>query len=147
MFKLPDFPKVDFPKVDFPSIDFSGLDLDALRNFDFAKFVPAVKFPTVDLPSVDLPGIDVSKLTAAVRDAAYLSVGIGVTAVEQAQARRRELAASLTERLEATKVQLDTVVDKIEAVLPDKAAALFGQARGLTEAAREQMLGIIRTTT
>ena len=151
MFKLPDFPKVDFPKIDFPSIDFpsidfSGLDLDALRNFDFAKYVPAVKFPTVDLPSVDLPGVDVSKVTAAVRDAAYLSVGIGVTAVEQAQARRRELAASFAERLEATKVQFDTVVDKIEAALPDKAAALLGQARGLTEAAREQMLGIIRTT-
>ena len=141
MFKLP-----DFPKIDFPSIDFSGLDLDALRNIEFAKYVPAVKFPTVNLPSADLPSIDVSKLTDAVRDAAYLTVGIGVTAVEQAQARRRELAANFTERLEATRVQFDTVVDKIEAALPDKAAALFGQARGLSEAAREQLLGMIRTT-
>ena len=141
MFKLP-----DFPKVDFPSIDFSGLDLDKLRNFDFAKYVPAVKFPTVDLPGVDLPGVDVSKLTAAVRDAAYLTVGLGVTAVEQAQARRRELALNVNERLEATKIQVDTVVDKIEAILPDKAAAVFGQARGLTDAAREQVLGIFRTT-
>ena len=141
MFKLP-----DFPKIDFPSIDFSGLDLDALRNIDFAKYVPAVKFPTVNLPSADLSNVDVSKFADAVRDAAYLTVGIGVTAVEQAQARRRELAANVTERLEATKVQLDTVVDKIEAALPDKAAALFGQARGLTEAAREQLLGMIRTT-
>ena len=141
MFKLP-----DFPKVDFPSIDFSGLDLDKLRNFDFAKYVPAVKFPTVDLLGVDLPGVDVSKLTAAVRDAAYLTVGLGVTAVEQAQARRRELALNVNERLEATKIQVDTVVDKIEAILPDKAAAVFGQARGLTDAAREQVLGIFRTT-
>ena len=141
MFKLP-----DFPKVDFPSIDFSGLDLDKLRNFDFAKYVPAVKFPTVDLPGVDLPGVDVSKLTAAVRDAAYLTVGLGVTAVEQAQARRRELALNVNDRLEATKIQVDTVVDKIEAILPDKAAAVFGQARGLTDAAREQVLGIFRTT-
>ena len=141
MFKLP-----DFPKVDFPSIDFSGLDLDKLRNFDFAKYVPAVKFPTVDLPGVALPGVDVSKLTAAVRDAAYLTVGLGVTAVEQAQARRRELALNVNERLEATKIQVDTVVDKIEAILPDKAAAVFGQARGLTDAAREQVLGIFRTT-
>ena len=139
MFKLP-----DFPKVDFPSIDFSGLDLDALRKFDFAKYVPAVKFPT-DLPSVDVPGVDVAKLTAAVRDAAYLTVGLGVSAVEQAQARRRELAANFSERLEATKIQIDTVVDKFEAILPDKAAALFGQARELTDAAREQVLGLIRT--
>jgi hypothetical protein len=145
MFKLPDFPKVDFPSIDFPSIDFSALDLDALRNFDFAKYVPAVKFPTIDLPSPGLPAVDVSKLTDAVRDAAYLTVGIGVTAVEQAQARSRELATNFNERLDAAKIQVDTVVDKFEAILPHKAAAVFGQARELTDAAREQVLGLLRT--
>ena len=107
MFKLP-----DFPTVDFPSIDLSGLDIRALRNIDLSKYVPAVKFPTVDLPAVDLPSIDVAKLGDAVRDMAYLTVGIGAAAVEQAQARRRELANTISNGLEATKIQVDTVVDR-----------------------------------
>ncbi len=139
MFKLP-----DFPTVDFPSIDLSGLDIRALRNIDLSKYVPTVKFPTVDLPAVDLPNIDVAKLSDAVRDMAYLTVGIGAAAVEQAQARRRELANTISNGLEATKIQVDTVVDKIEAILPEKAAVLFGQAREISEAARSQVLGLIR---
>ncbi len=135
MFKLPEFPAVDFTKF----------DLDALRNFDFAKYVPAVKFPTGDLPGVEMPNIDVTKLTDAVRDAAYLTVGIGVAAIEQAQARRRELITTISDGFEAGKIQLDTVVDKIEAILPEKAAALFGQAREMTDAARNQVLELIRS--
>ena len=84
MFKLPEMP-FDFPSFDFPAIDFSKLDVNALRN---AK-----------LPSVDLPGIDTAKLTAAVRDAAYIAVGIGVVAVERAQARGTALTTKVNERL------------------------------------------------
>ena len=72
------------------------------------------------------------------------ATGIGAAAIEQAQARRRELANTISDGLEAGKIQLDTVVDKFEAILPDKAAALFGQARDLSEAARSQVLGLIR---
>ena len=90
MFKLPEF----------PSVDFSKLDLDALRKLDLSKYVPEVKFPavnfpkvdlrnidysTIEWPTIDIPGIDVSKLTDAVRDAAYLTVGVGIAAVEQAR--------------------------------------------------------------
>jgi hypothetical protein len=73
MFKLPEF----------PSVDFSKFDIDALRNIDLSKYVPAVNFPKVDIPSVDLPTIDVAKLTEAVRDLAYLTVGLSVAAVGQ----------------------------------------------------------------
>jgi hypothetical protein len=134
MFKLPEF----------PSVDFSKFDLDALRDFDFSKFVPDVKFPTVDMPSVDLPTIDVDKLTAAVRDAAYLTVGIGAAAFEQAQTRSREFASTIADGLEATKIQIDTVVDRIEAILPEKAAVVFGQVREMTDAAGNQVLGLFR---
>ena len=89
MFKLPEF----------PAIDFSKLDLDALRKLDLSKYVPAVNFPEVNFPKVDLrnidystlnlpgnwPTIDASKLADAVRDAAYLTVGVGIAAVEQAR--------------------------------------------------------------
>jgi hypothetical protein len=134
MFKLPDFPSVDFSKFDF----------EALRDFDISKYVPAVNFPKVDLPAVDLPTIDVDKLTSAVRDLAYLTVGISAAAVEQAQARSRELATTLADGYEATKIHVDTAVDKIEAMLPEKVAALLGQAREITESASNQVLGLIR---
>jgi hypothetical protein len=73
MFKLPDF----------PSVDFSKFDVESLRNIDLSKYVPVVNFPKVDMPAVDMPTIDVAKLTEAVRDFAYLTVGLGVAAAGQ----------------------------------------------------------------
>jgi hypothetical protein len=80
MFKLPempaikfpsiDFSAVDFPSIDFPSIDFSRLDVSALRDVDLAKYVT---------------------------DAAYITVGLGVVAVERAEARRQQLVTTATE--------------------------------------------------
>lgn len=131
MFKLPDF----------PSVDFSKFDLEALRNFDLSKYVPVAKFPTMDLPNAD---IDVSKLTEAVRDAAYLTIGLGAAAVEQTQARARELADKINDGFESTKIHTDALADKIEAILPDKVATLFGQAREMSDAARTQVIGLIR---
>ena len=84
MFKLPEMP-FTFPAVDFPAIDFSRLDVNALRN--------------VKLPKIDLPDIDTTKLTAAVRDAAYIAVGLGVVAVERAQVRGNELSVIVNDRL------------------------------------------------
>jgi hypothetical protein len=105
---------------------------------------PSVDFSKFDVPSVDLPTIDVDKLTSAARDLAYLTVGIGAAAVEQAQARSRELATTIADGYEAAKIHVDTAVDKIEAVLPDKVAALLGQAREMSESASNQVLGLIR---
>lgn len=98
MFKLPEFPAVDFSKF----------DLDALRKLDLSKYVPDVRFPTVDLPNIDfatfnlpgnlagnLPSIDVSKLTDAVRDAAYLTVAVGIAAADQV----REIADAARSRV------------------------------------------------
>ncbi len=135
MFKLPDF----------PSVDFSKFDVDALRSIDFSKYVPSVNLPKVEMPSVDMAAVDVNKLTDAVRDLAYLTVGIGVTVAERAKARRRELATTIVDGYEATKIQLDTVVDQIESAVPGKAATLFGQARDRADAASNQVLALIRT--
>lgn len=95
MFKLPDFPtlnlptlpafdfpKFELPKFDFPAIDFSKLDVTALRN---------VKLPNV-------------------RDAAYISVGLGVVAVERAQAGREQLAAIVSERIGQVRELIRTAV-------------------------------------
>ena len=98
-FKLPDFkfPAVDFPTIDFPAIDFSGLDVNALRDL---------------LPSIDTTKLteNTAKLTGAVRDAAYIAIGLGVTSVEQAQARREQLTAIITEGLDKARGLLRTSV-------------------------------------
>ena len=73
MFKLPEF----------PSIDFSALDVNALRESDVAKRLAA---------------FDTDKVTAALRDAAYLTVGLGVAAVQRAQESGRQVAATFNER-------------------------------------------------
>lgn len=130
---------------DFPSIDFSGLDAGKLADLD-------------------------DKLVAALRDAAYITIGFGVLAVQQAQVRRREVVKALAHRFGSSRAQLDEVladieaqlsklderfdaidgkldaaVEKFEERLPDQAAALVGQAHDLAKAARRQVRGLIRT--
>ena len=128
----------------FTSIDFSGLDASKLAGLD-------------------------DKLVAAVRDAAYITIGFGVLAFQQAQVRRREVVQGLADRFGTSKTQmddlltsveaqmtklderfdaldakLDTAMAKIEAQLPDQAAAIVGQAHDLAKAARKQVRGLIR---
>ena len=129
----------------FPNFDFSGLDASKLAGLD-------------------------DKLVGAARDAAYITIGFGVLAFQQAQVRRREIVqgladrfgtsrtqmdellssveaqiAKLDERFDALDAKLDTAVVKIEARLPEQAAALVGQAHDLAKAARQQVRGLIRT--
>jgi len=98
-FKLPDFPKFDLSKFELPKFD--------LPKFDLSK---------IDLPKFDLPKLD-DNVTAALRDAAYITVGLGVTAVERAAARRRQLIEGINERVEAGKAQAETLVGAVEARL------------------------------
>ena len=75
-------PVSDLPSIDFPAIDFSKLDVAALRN---------VKLPNL-------------------RDAAYMTVGLGVVAVERAQARREQLTAIVSERVAQLRELIRTAV-------------------------------------
>lgn len=129
----------------FPNIDFSGLDAGKLADLD-------------------------DKLVAALRDAAYITIGFGVLAFQQAQVRRREIVQALADRFGTSRTQMDEVlanmeaqisklderfdaidgkldaaVEKFEERLPDQAAALVGQAHDLAKAARKQVRGLIRT--
>jgi hypothetical protein len=129
----------------FPNFDFSGFDASKLAGLD-------------------------EKVVAAVRDAAYITIGFGVLAFQQAQVRRREVVqgladrfgtnkaqmdemlasveaqiAKLDERFDALDAKLDSAVDKLEERLPEQAAALVGQAHDLAKAARKQVRGLIRT--
>jgi len=60
--------------------------------------MPRLPMPRLPIPSFDLSHLDVSALShldervvAAARDAAYVSIGFGVLAFQQAQVRRREI--------------------------------------------------------
>jgi hypothetical protein len=75
MFKLPDFPSVDFSKFEMPKFE-----------------MPKIEMPKIEMPEIDLPTIDVAKLTEAVRDLAYLSVGLGVAAFGQVREIIRDAA-------------------------------------------------------
>jgi hypothetical protein len=57
-------------------------------------------FKLPDFPTVDLPSVDTAKITAAVRDAAYVAIGIGATIVEQTQVRIDEVTALVNDRID-----------------------------------------------
>ena len=96
MFKLPTLPLPnlqDLPTItlpDFPGIDFSGLDINALRD--------------------RLPSIDTAKLSAAVRDASYVAIGIGITSIERAKARGEQISELLANGFEQARGLLRTAV-------------------------------------
>jgi hypothetical protein len=144
----------------FPSIDLSKFDISKLdpRKLDLA------------MPNIDIPGVDGEQLAAAVRDAAYITIGFGVLTFQQAQVRRRELVAVLSttfgtsksqidellgaaerrlaafdQRVEALESKLDEAVTNLEQRLPDQAAALVGQAHDVAKLARRQVRGLLRS--
>lgn len=138
-----------------------------------------IKLPTFpsSFPSIDISNLDATrlaetnqKLVAAVRDAAYVTVGFGVLALQKAQVRRREMVRSIAERFGASKTQveqmltkfedqfaklddrvialenkLDATVEKFEDRLPHQAANVVGQAHDLVKAARKQVREFVRT--
>jgi hypothetical protein len=93
-----------FNLPEFPSVDFSALDLNAVRDSELAKH---------------LFTFDSEKVTTALRDAAYLTVGLGVVAVQRAQESGRKIATANEQ--------------------------LVGQARDFTTVVRQQVRELIRT--
>jgi hypothetical protein len=163
MATFPTFPAVDLSKFDLSKFDIAKLDP---RKLDLGK----LDLGKLDMPTIDIPGIDGEQLAAALRDAAYITIGFGVLTFQQAQVRRRELVAALSARFGASKSQIDallgsaearlaafdkrveTVETKIDAAvvnleqrLPDQAAALVGQAHDVVKMARRQVRGLLRS--
>ena len=133
--------------------------------------------PLPKFPSIDLSGLDATKLSelddkvlAALRDAAYITIGFGVLTVQQVQVRRRELMTQLEQRTETRRqhaddlfrrierqldaldgrlddleAKLDGTVDRLGEKLPEQAATVVGQAHGIAKTARKQVRGLIRS--
>lgn len=95
------------------------------------------------VPMIKAPEIPTT-LTTALRDAAYMTIGLGVVAVEQLQARRHRLTNDLDKRIDVFEERVEAVVDRIEKGLPEQAEHLFGQARGVTKVARDRVRALIR---
>jgi hypothetical protein len=89
---MPTFPSLDLTSFDLSKIDLSKIDLSKI---DLARF-----------DAIDLPEVDAERVKGLARDAAYVGIGLGVLAVQQAMVRRREVQATV-ER------QLRTMVDAV----------------------------------
>lgn len=69
-------------------------------------------------------------VTKTLKDAAYVTVGLGVLGIQQAQVRRRELRHQVERGVAATRGQLGQLGERV----PDQARDLLGQ---VTVVARE----------
>lgn len=114
------------------------------------------------MPAVKLPSFD--DLTKTAKDAAYVTIGLGVIAFQRAQVQRQELSKSLKgqvgdaqrvvdervklleERLAAVEGRFDSLLDQLEGRLPEPARDLAKQARTAAKEARTQVQGLVRRT-
>ena len=145
----------------FPAVDLSSFDLSKIN-------VPKIKMPKINMPKVDVAKVDTDAVANVAKDAAYMTIGLVVLAMQKAQTRRRAFSASLNNQVGAGRSQMDEVLATIEARLagidahietlegkldvavvdlekrlPVRAGALLGQAHGMAKGARKQVRGLI----
>ena len=119
------------------------------------------------MPEVRPPAVQ--DLTKLLKDAVYVSIGLGVIAVQKAQVRRQELSQQVSsqvddaksqlqslsklfddrvklveERLEGVEARFDALLDQLEGQLPDQARDIVKQARSAAKEARSQVRGLTR---
>ncbi len=115
-----------------------------------------------------MPNLDAPDLSKALRDALYVSVGLGVIAVQKAQVRRRELQKQVSgqadeareqlgsvstfledrvkgveERMSEVEDRVETLLDELQSRLPDQAGELVKQARATAKDARGQLQSLV----
>ncbi len=106
--------------------------------------MPAIKFPT--LPNIDLTKVDLSKVVARFRqasakaepvirfakDAAYVTVGVGVLTFQKTQVRRREITTAVkdsmpkiaNEAIARTESTVSKVISLVNTRLPKKSGTV-----------------------
>lgn len=119
------------------------------------------------MPEIRTPAPE--DLTKLLKDALYVSIGLGVIAVQKAQVRRQELSKQVSgqvddaksqlqtltkrfddrvklveERLEGVEARFDALLDQLEEHLPEQARELAQQARTAAKEARSQVQGLVR---
>jgi hypothetical protein len=97
-------------------------------------------------------------VTKTVKDAAYVTVGLGVLAFQKAQVGRRELTKQVETQLNETTTQvkglakkvegrIQPVLGQIEEAVPTQAKDLVKQARTAAEDFRGQLQGQFKSRT
>ncbi len=116
-------PKPDLSKIEFPRIDFSHLDA--------AKAVDTV--------------------TAALRDGAYITIGLGVIGVQTASevakttaTKAQEIAKQYTSKLETATKQYNDKVQTATKQYGHKVQTATKQARTAAGTATKQVKGVVR---
>lgn len=89
---------------------------------------------------------EITDITKSLKDALYVTVGLGVIAFQKAQVQRRELAKQLDgrvklveERLEGVEGRFESILDQLEDRLPEQAKEVAKQARQAAKDARGQL--------
>ncbi len=124
--------------------------------------------PLVGRLSFDIPGVDADRIATLAKDAAYVTVGLSVLALQKVQVRRLELTDQVRTRVEAGRQQfdaavkqvgqnsasidarvqrfedrLDQIVGHFAAQLPEPAESLVTRAHDAAKAARRQVRELI----
>ena len=121
------------------------------------------------MPEIRTPAAAAEDLTKLVKDAFYVTVGLGVIAIQRAQVRRQELSKQVSgpvgdaksqlqtltkrfddrvkvveERLEGVEDRFEALLDQLEEHLPEQARELAQQARTAAKEARTQVRALAR---
>lgn len=87
----------------FPTIDLTSFDLGKLRSLEL---------PTFGLPAVEFGDID-EKVVATVKNAAYLTVGVGVAAVERLDRARRTATSVASDAIDSLGTAVSGAVERV----------------------------------
>ncbi len=115
-----------------------------------------------------MPQLETEDLTKALKDAAYVTVGLGVIAFQKAQVQRQELLKQLKgqaddakdqysnvstfvedrvklveERLADVESRIEQLLDQVQDSLPEQAADLVKQTREAAKDARAQLTALV----
>jgi hypothetical protein len=93
-------------------------------------------------------------LTKTLKDAAYITVGLGVIGFQKAQVRRQELRKQLESQLTDTRQSVtklakdiegrfEPVIEQIEGRLPGQARDIVKQARSAAKDVQDQLLALV----
>ncbi len=108
-----------------------------MRAIKFPK-LPNLSLPNLSLPNIDLTKVDLSKVATKFRlneintepviqfakDAAYVTIGVGVLTFQKSQVRRREITTAVKDALPKITsqaiVQAESAVSKVVALVESR---------------------------
>lgn len=130
---------------------------DSMTTIKLPFNLPVIDVPSIEIPNIDLAKVDTSRLQSFATDAFYVTVGLGVLAVQQMQVRRQELikrfstlesqfqaqAGTVESRFSDVEAKLDQVMEQLKSRLPEPADKLLDKAYGTAKTTRKQVVELL----